>query len=228
MASQAIRAATLTIAPERRAHSLHSYFVRPGLPGPSIELTVERTRDGRSFSTRRVVASQDGEAIFILDASFHVDEGGDDWQPDRRIDVPLPDELPAKARAASPSNWMAAFEVVPVRPTEGFGLHPCWVRLREEIGTEEALHVCALTYVSDLAVIASARAPGSTAAWGGASLDHAVWFHRLPRLDDWVLIDLVPQTVAGGRGWYTGAFYTADGTRLASIAQETLFKNTTV
>ena len=94
VASQAIRAATLTVAADRRTHSLHSYFIRPGRPGVPLELGVERTRDGRSFSTRRVTASQMGEAIFVLDASFHVDEPGDDWQADGLPDdILLPDQL---------------------------------------------------------------------------------------------------------------------------------------
>jgi acyl-CoA thioesterase-2 len=224
VASQGIRAATLTVTPERRAHSLHSYFIRPGRPGTPLELSVERTRDGRSFSTRRVTASQENEPIFVLDASFHIDEPGDDWQAEPLPDVPSPDELAGREPDGSPFRRMNPFEILPIRATSGFALHPCWVRLREMIDADDALHVAALTYVSDLAVIGSARAPGSTAGFGGASLDHAVWFHRPPRVDDWLLFSVDPLTNFGARGLARGSFQRLDGTLVASFVQECLLR----
>jgi acyl-CoA thioesterase-2 len=225
VASQAVRAATLTVAPERLIHSLHAYFVRPGRPGVPLELTVDRTRDGRSFTTRRVTASQDGEAIFLLDASFHIAERGDEWQRDPLPDAPLPDEigdnLPPGMSFFRMSN---PFEIRPVRRGEGFPLHPCWVRLREPIPDDPALHASALTYVSDLAVIGSVRAPGSGMPWGGASLDHAVWFHRPPRVDQWLLFSVDPVVNFGARGLARGTFHTADGVLVASLAQEALLR----
>lgn len=225
VASQAIRAATLTVADGRRTHSLHSYFIRPGRPGVPLELGVERTRDGRSFSTRRVTASQTGEAIFVLDASFHVDEAGDDWQaeglPD---DILRPDQLSDVTLDGSPFRRMNPFEILPIRRVQGFALHPCWIRLREPIPDDDALHVSALTYVSDLAVIGSARAPGSTAGWGGASLDHAVWFHRPVRVDEWLLFSVSPITNFGARGLARGSFQRLDGTLVASLSQECLLR----
>jgi len=101
-----------------------------------------------------------------------------------------------------------------------------WCRCTVPLPEDDLLHACVLTYMSDMSTGLISLADDEAA--GGASLDHAVWFHRRPRLDDWVLVDLVPQTVAGGRGWYTGAFYGRDGVRIASIAQEALFRNATV
>jgi acyl-CoA thioesterase-2 len=232
VASQALRAATLTVGDDRRTHSLHSYFIRPGRPGTQLELSVERTRDGRSFSTRRVTALQQDEAIFVLDASFHVEESGDDWQADPLPDVPSPDELADRASAFGGASGPGSdfrrslpFDILPITPTTGFNLHPCWVRLREDIDPDDvAMHQSALTFVSDLAVVGSARAPRSTAGFGGASLDHAVWFHRPVRVDEWHLFDVAPVTNYGARGLARGTFQRTDGTLVASIAQECLLR----
>lgn len=230
VASQALRASTLTVGPGRRTHSLHSYFIRPGRPGTPLELSVERTRDGRSFSTRRVTAAQQGEPIFVLDASFHVDEPGDDWQAEGLPEgTPLPDELASRGSMmggpGSDFRRSLPFDILPIRPVTGFAMHPCWVRLREDIDPDdETLHQSALTFVSDLAVVGSARAPGSTAGWGGASLDHAVWFHRPVRVDQWLLFDVAPVTNFGARGLARGTFRRTDGTLVASLSQECLLR----
>ena len=230
VASQALRAATLTVGDDRRTHSLHSYFIRPGRPGTALELSVERTRDGRSFSTRRVTASQQGEAIFVLDASFHTEEPGDDWQAEGLApDIPTPDELAGGDFGArgpgSDFRRTIPFEILPVRPVTGFAMHPCWVRLREDIEPDDwSMHHAALTFVSDLAVVGSARAPKSTAGWGGASLDHAVWFHRPVRVDEWLLFSVAPVTNYGARGLARGTFQRIDGTLVASLAQECLLR----
>jgi acyl-CoA thioesterase-2 len=224
VASQALRALTLTVEDDRRVHSLHSYFIRPGRPGVTLRLDVERTRDGRSFSTRRVTASQDGEAIFVGDASFHITEKGDDWQESALPDVPGPDEVSGWGGGNAPFRMMNPFEIRPIRPTEGFHLHPCWVRVRDPLPDDPALHAAALTYVSDLAVIGSARAPGSTAGWGGASLDHSAWFHRPVRVDEWLLFSVDPVTNYGARGLAKGTFHRRDGVLVASVAQEALLR----
>ena len=225
VAGQAMRAATLTVEADRRPHSLHSYFIRPGRPGIPLALTVDRARDGRSFSTRRVEASQNGEPIFILDASFHVDEPGFEWQA-----AALPEGTPPPDALEGRLPWfesMRSFDLRPIRPVEGFALHPCWVRLREPIAPDDpALHVCALTFLSDLAVIGSARAPGAPMAWGGASLDHSVWFHRPLRVDEWLLFSVEPVINAGARGFANGRFQQVDGTVVASLAQECLLRPT--
>jgi len=225
VASQAVRAITLTVEGDRRIHSVHAYFIRPGRPGVPLELRVERTRDGRSFSTRRVEALQEGEAILVADASFHVTEPGDEWQEASPIAVPGPEEIAERNTSMmSAFRSMMPFDIRPVRPTEGFPLHPCWVRVRDPIPADAALHAAALAYVSDLAVIGSARAPGSTAGWGGASLDHSIWFHRPVNMDDWLLFSVDPVINFGARGLARGTFHTRDGVLVASIAQEALLR----
>jgi acyl-CoA thioesterase II len=116
------------------------------------------------------------------------------------------------------------FEIRPVRPRQPWGLHPCWVRLREPIEADDSLHACALTYASDIAVVGSARAPGSTLEWGGASLDHAVWFHRPVRVDDWLLFSVDPVVNFGARGFAQGRFQTAGGVLAASMSQECVLR----
>lgn len=264
VAAQALRAATLTVGGDRLVHSLHSYFIRPGRPGVPLNLEVERIRDGRSFSTRRVTARQGDEAIFVLDASFHVAEDGYDWQVEAPGDVATgPDDAPdaggfmgtgraapwarqgrssdatttdtdsdADAAGSEPPGRRgpfasAQFDMRPLRMTEDFTPHPAWIRVSDPIGDDPAMHACALTYVSDLAVVRSARAPGSThTGWGGASLDHAVWFHRPFRVDDWLLFCVDPLTNYGARGLARGSFHTADGVLVASFVQECLLRST--
>ena len=228
VASQSLRAATLTVEPGRPPHSLHAYFIRPGRPGIPLRLSVDRTRDGRSFTTRRVTASQDGEPIFTLAASFHGPEEGEDWQLPGPTDVPGPgdDRLPPSpfARFAS----MSPFDVRPVRAPAGEVpvLHPFWVRTKRTLPDDPALHACVLAFISDMGVVSSARAPGSPppTQLAGASLDHAMWFHRPARADDWLLFDVEPVTNAGARGLARGSLHTVTGVLVASIAQEALLR----
>lgn len=225
VASQALRAATLTVDPERLPHSLHSYFIRPGKPGVALDLSVERTRDGRSFSTRSVTASQEGEPIFTLIGSFHRPEEGDEWQ--ERMDlarIPKPDEVPTDGEMM-PAGWNQGFDMVPLS-AEMFRPHPCWVRMREPIGEDPLLHACALTYISDRAVVGSARAPGASFRMAGASLDHSVWFHRPIRVDQWLLFSVDPVVNFGARGLARGTFHDLEGTLIASISQEALLRPT--
>jgi len=229
VASQALRAATLTVDPERMPNSLHAYFLRPGRPGTALELAVERTRDGRSFATRRVTASQGGEPALVLMASFHVPEPGDDWQLPEPRDVPPPEEATSPSPFRAFAN-MSPFEIRPVgAQREGFPvLHPFWVRTRRPLPDDPVLHTCVMAFVSDMGVVGSARAPGSSlpARFMGASLDHAVWFHRPARADDWLLFDVAPVSNFGSRGLARGSLRTRDGTLVASIAQEALLRET--
>ncbi|WP_407650264.1 acyl-CoA thioesterase [Actinomarinicola tropica] len=243
VAAQSLRATTLTVPDDRTVHSLHSYFIRPGRPGVPLELRVERIRDGRSFATRRVTAVQGDEAIFVLDASFHVHEDGHDWSEPLAPGVPGPDELPPRELFGRRPPWApkdadgkaprfrgpraaSLFELRPVNMGEDFSLHPAWVRLAEPIPDDPALHACALTYVSDMAVVRAAVAPDASPTWGGASLDHAVWFHRPLRVDEWLLFSASPLTNHGARGLARGSFHAADGTLVASFVQECLLRST--
>ena len=226
VASQSLRAATMTVTTERPPHSLHAYFIRPGKPGVPLELDVERTRDGKSFSTRSVTASQDGEPIFTMIASFHRSERGQEWQePISMEPYGSPDELLADLDDAEPWRRGMGFDMVPLS-TETFRPHPCWVRMREPIGDDPLLHACALTYISDRAVVGSARAPGSTFRMAGASLDHSVWFHRPVRVDQWLLFSVDPAVNFGARGLARGFFVDESGVLVASISQEALLRPT--
>jgi acyl-CoA thioesterase-2 len=219
VAAQALVAAGRTVPPDRAPHSLHGYFLRAGDAGRPTVFLVDRDRDGRSFSARRVSAVQDGEVIFSLSASFHVDEEGRD-----RVAEPLPEAEPPEGLPPTPVPRLFSFEAR--RPTQPYpdSLWPTrfWARCTADLGTEPLLHTAVLTYLSD---VFSGLSPLADEEWTSmSSLDHALWFHRPARLDDWVLMDTVPRTTGGGRGWYTGTITSTGGELLASIAQETLFR----
>ena len=207
VAAQALRAAGLTVSPQRRAHSLHGYFLRKGDSQLPTVYQVFRDRDGGSFSARRVVAIQRGEVIFNMSASFHVPQ--DSWasQAEPMPATQLPAELP-------PGELHRVFSMearIPDQPFREKTSWPTrfWARAAVKLPDDPLVHACALTYLSDISTGVLPADDGSTRP--SSSLDHAIWFHRRARLDDWVLVDLVPHTVAGGRGWYTGSFYNADG-----------------
>jgi acyl-CoA thioesterase-2 len=235
VAAQAIRAAVATVEPDRPPHSLHAYFLRPGRPGVPISFEVERTRDGRSFSTRRVLARQDDVVIFEMTTSLHVDEPGVDYQLPLRRDVPGPDQasdrvsfipdehrdrLPVEMRElggtdADEDGWFSSTRRV-------------WMRVRRTLPDEPLLHVCVLTFLSDMGAVMGARAPvpeQPLARLMAASLDHAVWFHRPMRADEWFLYDLHAVSNAGARGLTRGTMHALDGRTLgASVAQEALLR----
>ncbi|HEX2316910.1 MAG TPA: acyl-CoA thioesterase domain-containing protein [Thermomonospora sp.] len=227
VAAQSLRAACLTLADGRPPHSLHAYFLRPGIPDEPLRLEVTRTRDGRSFATRHVTAAQGGKPIFEMVASFHDPEPGHDWQPAAPTGVPGPDELPPLEQPAF-LRHPPLFDVRLVRrPEPGrFPMpHPFWVRAREPLGDDPALHACLIAYLSDMAVVSSAMAPGSPTRLATAvSLDHAVWYHRPARADAWLLYSVDPVTNFGARGLARGTLHTEDGVLVASIAQEALLR----
>jgi acyl-CoA thioesterase-2 len=220
VAAQALLAAGRTVAPDRAPHSLHGYYLRGGASAKPTVFRVERDRDGRSYSARRVVAIQDGEVIFNLSASFSVPEPGVDREVDPAPEVPRPAEL----RATELPRLRSTESRLPPQPHPGVEWPTrFWARCTLDLPDSPLVHACVLTYLSDISsgLLALHDGVGAT----GPSLDHAVWFHRPARLDDWVLLDLVPHTVAGARGWYTGTVRRADGTLAASLAQESLFRS---
>ncbi len=220
VAAQALRAAAETVPAGRHPHSLHGYFLSRGDPSRRVLLTVNRDRDGRSYSNRRVIAVQNGVVIFNMAASFHRAEEGPDYQA-----RPMPDVSPPEAAAdISGRTRMLGIEVkVPEQATPGQGWPSrVWMRSREPLGGE-TMHACALTYISDM-FTGLASVPGFAGIGPVTSIDHAVWFFRRIPLDDWVLMDLVPESTAGGRGMYTGRIFSRHGTLAAGIAQESLFR----
>lgn len=227
--AQALRAAGLTLDTPRSAHSLHSYFIRPGQPAEPVQFEVERTRDGRSFSTRRVTARQEGRSIFEMIASFRDPEPGKDWQEAALPPVPPPDEL----RPLDFPRLFGKHPPVDIRPVIApepgtvSAIHPLWVRVAVPLGSDETLHACLLAYLSDIATVRAAFAPTAPARLGLAvSLDHSVWYHRSPRADQWLLVCMNPVAHIGTRGLARGSIQTADGRLVASVAQEALLRPT--
>jgi len=219
-AAQALRAAGDTVPDGRLPHSLHGYYLRGGDASKPVVFQVERDRDGRSFSARRVVASQDGEVIFTLSASFHALSAECDHQEHPAPRAPSP----AHSEEWTPVPDLLSIEFRVPRQPYADAVWPTrfWARSTVPLPGDPLLHACVLTYVSDIST--GLAGMGQVGSYCGASLDHAVWFHRPLRMDDWALFDLHPQTVAFGRGWYTGTVHTATGLLGASLTQEQLFR----
>lgn len=243
VAAQSLIAAGSTVDPERSVHSLHGYFLRPGRTEKPIVYVVDRSRDGSSFTTRRVTAMQNGEAIMVLAASFQRSEVGGEHQRDMP-EAPAPDTLTdiwasilsEQGRAVRPSEIQLVLDMRYVGDPaaslkdEGRGPHQqLWVRSREKLPDDPLLHACALTYISDLNLARTADLPhqDNPGRLRMASLDHAVWFHRPFRADEWLLFDQESPTAQSGRGLGRGEFYTADGRLVASVMQEVLIRRTT-
>jgi len=216
VAAQALYAAGRTVPDGRLPHSLHGYFLRQGATVKPTLFRVERDRDGQSFSARRVVAVQDGEVIFNMAASFTAARPGVDVDAEPDPELTAPDLLP---------GWISprhtSFEC---RSAQQERRLPCqfWIRCTAELPDDPMLHAAILAYVSDISN-GLVQLEGEDLR-SGPSLDHAVWFHRPARMDDWTWQDLIPHTAAAGRGLYTGAIFSRDGARVASIAQEALFR----
>lgn len=234
VAAQALRAATLTVDDGHHPHSLHGYFLRPGSPEHPLILQVDRIRNGSSFTTRRVVAVQGGEAIFSLSCSFHKDEPGGEYAPSGPEGVPDPDDPDADwdETLFAEFNRRSPFEMrelpMEARDERGhFGsTRRIWIRTRGPLPEDRSLRACVAAFVSDMgAVFAAARTVGGgPGTIMGASLDHAMWFHRPLALDDWVLYDLAPVSTGGARGLVRGAMYARDGVLAVSVAQEALVR----
>jgi acyl-CoA thioesterase-2 len=233
VAGQGLVAAGRTVPADRPVHSLHAYFIRPGDPAVPIVYTVDRVRDGRSFTTRRVSAIQHGKTIFTLSASFHHPEPG--VQHAATIpQVPAPDavtRLDDESLAAQPIDlrFIGPSRRDPngqrVADTEH---NLVWLRANGELPDDPLLHVCLMTYASDLTLLDSVlRRHGLSWADGqtsGASLDHAMWFHRPFRADRWLLYDQESPAAAGARGLARGQVFTEEGELVVSVVQEGLVR----
>jgi acyl-CoA thioesterase-2 len=242
VAGQALVAATRTVEAGRFVHSLHAYFLRPGDPTVPILYEVDRIRDGRSFTTRRVVAIQHGKAIFNLQASFHSEEPGPDYQPPMPLDVPPADSLPDFKTRMAPykermGEWYDRPRPIDLRHVDGdpfsrqgmksFG-QKVWLRADGRLPDDPTLHACIVTYASDMTLLDTTVLPfglsWETPGMQMASLDHAMWFHRPFRADDWLLYDQHPISTGGARGLAGGAIFTADGHLAVSVVQEGLVR----
>ena len=242
VAGQALVAASRTVDDrDRRIHSLHAYFLRPGDPTVPILYEVDRIRDGKSFTTRRVVAIQHGRAIFNLQASFHVpEEGLEHALP--MPDVADPETLPDFKERMAPykemmGDWYERPRPIDLRYVEGDPMsrrgessliQRVWLRADGRLPDDPVLHACIVTYASDMTLLDTTLLPHGL-GWGDegiqmASLDHAMWFHRTFRADDWLLYDQVTPTTAGSRGFAAGGIYTRDGMLVVSVVQEGLIR----
>ena len=241
---QALVAACRTVE-GRTPHSMHAYFLIGGDPKVPIIYEVDRIRDGKSFTTRRVVAIQHGQAIFTLMVSFHNDEPGLTHQVPMP-DVPLPEQLPTEAEVRAnmqptlPEAVRRYYErerPIELRPVQydrylgkkyEDGKFNVWIRATGKLPDDPAIHQCVLAYASDMALLDTALVPHGRSLFEtefmGASLDHALWLHRPFRADDWLLYAQESPSMTGARGFTRGLIFTRDGTLVASVAQEGLVR----
>jgi acyl-CoA thioesterase II len=243
--AQALIAAQRTVDADRFVHSLHAYFMRPGDPAIPIIYQVERTRDGSSFATRRVLAIQHGKAIFSMSASFQLEEDGFDHQIPLPA-VPQPEELmeeaefkrlflqhapepvrrywqrprPIELRPVSLAHYLTADKLEPRQDV--------WVRTLGPVPEDRTYHTAILAYLSDMTLLDASLYPHGTSIFDPglqvASLDHAMWFHRPVQFDDWLLYSQDSPSASGGRGMTRGSLYGRSGVLVASVAQEGLIR----
>jgi acyl-CoA thioesterase-2 len=241
---QALVAACRTVE-GRSPHSMHAYFLIGGDPKVPIIYEVDRIRDGKSFTTRRVVAIQHGQAIFTLMVSFHNDEPGLAHQAPMP-DVPQPEKLPteaevrAKVLPSMPDPVRRYYErerPIELRPVQydrylgkkyQDGKFSVWIRATSRLPDDPAIHQCVLAYASDMSLLDTSLVPHGRSLFEkefmGASLDHALWLHRPFRADDWLLYTQESPNLMGSRGFARGLIFTRDGTLVASVAQEGLVR----
>ncbi|MGB3795016.1 MAG: acyl-CoA thioesterase II [Alteraurantiacibacter sp.] len=247
--AQALGAARRTVDDAREAHSLHAYFLRPGSDDLPIEYRVKRDLDGRSFSNRRVVASQDGKPILNLTASFQLPVEGPDHQAPQMPDVPGPDDLvpdvklqreladnlpdgmlkrlllrplPIDFRSVEPRDW--------VNPKPRAPISHLWFRTVSSLPPEPSVHRSVLAYISDYQLLGTALQPQGIAIQDGsvkaASLDHALWFHEDFRVDEWLLYVTESPWSGHARGFGRGQIFTREGRLVASVTQEGMLRHT--
>lgn len=242
VAGQALVAAARTVEPDRSIHSLHAYFLRPGDPKVPILYEVDRQRDGRSFTTRRVVAIQHGRPIFNMSASFHIAETGFTHQFEMPTGVTPPEELDDFATRWAPykdqlgewytrpraidtryADWRPPDRAEPLPPR-----HRVWVRANGTLPDDPVLHACVLAYLSDMTLLDTTLLPHGGTFMNQriqmASLDHAMWFHRPFRADGWLLYDQDTPSASDGRGLARGFFFTPSGDLAVSVVQEGLIR----
>ena len=241
---QALMAASRTVD-GRIVHSLHAYFLRRGDFNAPIVYAVDRSRDGHSFSNRRVIAIQHGEQIFNMTASFQVVEPGIEHQI-AMPDVPPPESLPDSSRASPelmarlpqrvrrlletprPFEFRSVQPVDHLRPRKALPQRQIWFRAVSEVPDDETLNRCLLAYVSDFYLLDTATLPHGVSALAGqaiiASIDHAMWFHRPLRVGDWLLYAVESPSASGARGFARASVFSRDGRLVASTAQEGLVR----
>lgn len=243
---QALSAATQTVDAERGAHSLHAYFLRPGDPQKPIVYTVDCIRDGKSFTTRRIVAIQNGHAILSMSASFHLAEEGFDHQdtmPDhipgpetlvsdvemaRRVADRIPKAIRSQILCTKPIEIRQVNPANPFKPKKDDPIRYAWFKTIHQMPDDPSIHKYMLAYASDFGLVTTALRPHGTTFWDPAmqvaSLDHGMWFHRDFRMDDWLLYVTRSPNACRSRGLNIGNIFARDGRLVASTAQEGLIR----
>jgi acyl-CoA thioesterase II len=243
--AQALVAARRTVEGPRDAHSLHGYFILPGDMEAPIVYFVDRLRDGKSFTTRAVTAIQHGRAIFNMSVSFHVEEEGIVHQA-AMPEVPSPEGLPSELdlirerahlipeRVRGVYTQDRPIDIRPVDPIDPFSpearapIKHFWFRAQDTVDGPHLAHQAVLAYASDYGLLGSALLPHRMSVQSprlqAASLDHAMWFHRRFRADDWLLYEMESPTTGGARGFTRGSIFTRSGDLIASVAQEGLLR----
>jgi acyl-CoA thioesterase-2 len=243
---QALSAASQTVPQDRHAHSLHGYFMRAGDAQKPIVYTVDCIRDGKSYTTRRVVAVQNGRAIFFMSASFQIDEPGFDHQdamPDvqgpeglepeteiaRRLADHLPPGIREKILCDKPIEIRVVNPINPIKPDKRPPEKYVWLRAISALPDELPVHQYLLAYASDFGLVGTTLYPHGRSFWQPqiqmASLDHAMWFHRDFRMDDWLLIAMRSPRASNARGLAIGHIFTRDGRLVATAVQEGLIRD---
>jgi acyl-CoA thioesterase-2 len=227
LVAQSLRAAHLTLDDDadRPAHSLHATFVRAGRNGVSLRYAVERIHDGGSFSTRRVVVTQDDEVVFLATVRFHADEPGPEYEPPPDPVGVAPEELPV---GRYDSQWFESRDCPSDEPGHPVHARAAWFRARAALPDDLGLHQQGLAFVTDHGATRSVREPHldhpGVERRQSVSLDHSVWFHRPARVDEWLWYQLVPLATIGGRGLAVGTVRTAAGLLVATTAQEAMLR----
>jgi acyl-CoA thioesterase-2 len=244
--AQALVAAGRTVDPARPIHSLHGYFLRPGNPAKPISYSVDRFRDGRSFTTRGVLARQNSEIIFSMSASFHCTEQGLEHQLPMP-EAPSPDILPADEEllrganrpiSLSMQNYLTRDRPIEIRPVDADnyirpkkgseGRRNIWIKAKSPLPDDPLIHHAVFAYASDLTIIETALLPHGRNLFDPevmlASLDHAIWFHRPFRADEWLLYSQDAPAAGGARGYNRGLVFKRSGELVASVTQEALMR----
>ncbi len=234
VAGQALVAAERTVEPRFQVHSLHGNFLRPGNPKLPTVFLIDRVKDGRSFCMRRVSGVQEGETIFAMSASFHVPEEGLEHQ-DSMPEVPGPEGLPDPRSSGDPDDglWFGHewgdwdLRLVPDEHSASPGMasrQRVWMRHHQPLPDDPVLHICALAYMSDMTLLDSAKVAHRGQETANASLDHAMWFLRPFRADEWLLYDQTSPSAGFGRALTQGRIFTREGRLAAAVVQEGLMR----
>ena len=235
VAAQTLVAATKTVGPEFRVHSLHGYFVGPGRPDQPTVFLVDRIRDGRSFVSRSVKAVQNGHTIFVMQASFHIRDDSGPEHSDVMREVPAPEDITVDTSSIGEvgrrllQEW-SEWDIRHV-PADQYQPNPyaasqqvVWLRCKAELPDDETFHICSLTYMSDMTLLSSSKVPHPDTPVQEASLDHALWFLRPFRADEWLLYTQASPSAQGGRALGMGHVFREDGVLVATVAQEGMLR----